>query len=141
MNSSMSRSAWAAGSLVAAVAALTGCGGRAPQAFERPPAVVSVAEAVVKDVPTYLDGIGKTVAREVVSIQPQVSGRITEIHFTDGADLKIGDPLFTIDPRPYQAQLDSADAAVAQAKATQALARTDFARAGQLIEAKAVSQQ
>ena len=67
--------------------------------------------------PVYIDAVGKTVAREVVSIQPQVSGRITQIHFTDGANVKIGDLLFTIDPRPYQAQLNQAEANVAQAEA------------------------
>ena len=68
------------------------------------------------------------VAREVVSIQPQVSGRITQIHFTDGADVKIGDLLFTIDPRPYQAQLNQAEANVAQAEAALSLAKVNFAR-------------
>ena len=60
-----------------------GCTNKAAQqgGFERPPAPVSVSAAVAEDVPTYLDAIGKTVAREVVTIQPQVSGRITKIHF------------------------------------------------------------
>ena len=55
----------------------TGCVNKAQQSFERPPSPVQVAESTSQDVPTYLDAIGKTVAREVVSIQPQVSGRIT----------------------------------------------------------------
>ena len=76
---------------------LAACGEKAPAAFERPPAPVSVAVAETQDVPVYLDEIGKFVAREVVSIQPQVSGRITQIYFTDGADLKAGQTLFTID--------------------------------------------
>ena len=83
---------------------LVGCDKPNQSGFSRPPAPVSVAAALTQDVPVYLDSVGKTVARELVSIQPQVSGRITEIHFTDGADLKAGDLLFTIDPRPYEAQ-------------------------------------
>src|SRR2546422_10411071 len=83
---------------------LTGCVNKAQQNFDRPPAPVSVTVAVSQDVPTYLDAIGKTVAREVVYIQPQVSGRITKIHFTDGADVKNGDLLFTIDTRPVEAR-------------------------------------
>ena len=63
---------------------------KAPPSFERPPAAVTVAAAVARDVPVYLDEVGKCVAREVVSVQPQVSGRITQIHFTDGADVKKG---------------------------------------------------
>ena len=96
--------------------------------FERPPAPVSVAAAAVRDVPVYLDEIGKCVAREVVSVQPQVGGRIAEIHFEDGADLKKGDLLFTIDPEPYRAAVASAEANLARAKAVLDLARVDFAR-------------
>ena len=92
-----------------------GCSNKAAQAtFERPPAPVSTTIAVSQDVPTYIDAIGKTVAREVVSIQPQVSGRITKIHFTDGANVKKGDLLFTIDPRPFEANLSQAQAKVSQ---------------------------
>ncbi len=89
----------------------------------------------------YLDGIGKVVPREMVSIQPQVSGRITGIHFTDGADVTKGDALFTVDPRPYKAQLDAARANLAQAEATLAFSRIQQARGQQLIETKAISQQ
>ena len=78
---------------------LPGCSNKAQPNFERPPSPVQVSVAVSQDVPTYLDAIGKTVAREVVSIQPQVSGRITKIHFTDGANVRKGDMLFTIDTR------------------------------------------
>jgi membrane fusion protein, multidrug efflux system len=89
---------------------LAGCEAKASPTVERPPAPVSVAGAVTQDVPVYFDEVGKTVAREVVSIQPQVSGPITAIHFTDGADLKPGDPLFTIDRRPFEASLRQAEA-------------------------------
>jgi multidrug efflux system membrane fusion protein len=77
-----------------AVIFFSGCVNKAQQSFERPPSPVEVTTAVSQDVPTYLDAIGKTVAREVVAIQPQVSGRITRIHFTDGANVKKGDLLF-----------------------------------------------
>src|ERR1700704_2779763 len=91
-----------------------GCENRAQQTFERPPAPVSVVTAVTQDVPTYLDAIGKTAAREVVSIQPQVSGRITQIHFTDGANVRKGDMLFTIDTRPFEANVRQAEANVSR---------------------------
>lgn len=112
---------------------LAGCGDKQAAAFERPPAPVTVAAAIAQDVPTYIDAVGKTVAREVVSIQPQVSGRITEIHFTDGAHLKTGDLLFTIDPRPYQAALHEAEASLVQRKAELDLAEIAFARATELV--------
>ncbi len=123
------------------VTMLAGCEKNTQSGFNRPPAVVDVVEAVSKDVPVYLDNIGKTVATEAVSIQPQVSGRITEIHFTDGADLKTGDLLFTIDPRPYEAQLHSAEATLAEKKAALDLARIQFERYAELLKTKSVSQQ
>ncbi len=121
---------------------LTGCASKAPQAaFERPPAPVTVAAAVTQDVPIYLDEVGRGVAREFVSVQPQVPGRITELHFADGADLKKGDLLFTIDPRPFQAQVDQASANVAQSKAALALAKLNFERAQQLLASSVIAQQ
>src|SRR5438067_3782365 len=108
---------------------LVGCTRKAPQqGFDRPPAPVSVAAAVTQDVPTYLDAIGKTVAREVVSIQPQVSGRILNIHFTDGANVKKGDLLFTIDTRPFEANLRQAQANVAKDLALKKQAEANLAK-------------
>lgn len=133
--------------LTASLLLLGGCtnGGAAEQkagaAGQRPPAVVTVSSAVTQDVPVYVDEVGRCVARESVSVQPQVSGRITEIHFTDGADLKKGDLLFIIDPRPYEAQLHSAEATLAQQKAALDLAKLQFQRAAELIGTKAIAQQ
>jgi multidrug efflux system membrane fusion protein len=121
--------------------AFAGCGKTAPASFERPPAPVSVAAAITEDVPVYLDEIGKFVAREVVSIQPQVSGRITKIHFADGANVTTGQTLFTIDPRPYEAQLNAAEANLGQAKAALDLAKINFARVESVTDQRAVSRQ
>jgi len=107
---------------------LTGCGSKAQPSFERPPAPVEVAAATSEDVPTYLDAIGKTVAREVVSIQPQVSGRITAIHFTDGANVKKGQLLFTIDTRPFEANLKQAQANLSKTVALEKQAEANLAR-------------
>ena len=131
-------SAWA---LVAGLALLAGCEKKDPPSFGRPPAPVTVATAVTQDVPNYIDAIGKFVAREVVSIQPQVSGRITQIHFVDGADVKAGQTLFTIDPRPYQAQVNMAQANLAQAKAALELAKVNFDRVASVTDQRAVSRQ
>ena len=114
---------------------------KAPPSFERPPAAVTVAAAVSRDVPVYLDEVGKCVAREVVSVLPQVSGRITALHFVDGANLKKGDLLFTIDPRPYEAQLHAAQADLARANAALNLAKSQWNRAETLIATKAISQE
>ncbi len=122
------------------VALLAGCGNNAQSRVTRPLARVAVTEAISRDVPVYLDCIGKAVAIEVVSIQPQVSGRITEIHFTDGADVKKGDLLFTIDPRPYRAQLHLAEATLAEKRAMLELAKIQFKRYSELLATNSVSQ-
>src|SRR6266487_5321346 len=83
---------------------------RAAQPAPRP---ASVAKVITKDVPLYLDEIGTCAAYETVQVQAQVSGQITARHFQDGSDVKKGDPLFTIDPRPYQAAFDQAKAQAA----------------------------
>lgn len=107
----------------------SGCANKAAQqGFERPPAPVTVTTAVMQDVPIYLDAIGKTVAREVVSIQPQVSGRITKIHFTDGANVKKGDLLFTIDSRPFETALRQAQANVSKDIALRKQAEANLAK-------------
>jgi multidrug efflux system membrane fusion protein len=102
---------------------------------------VTVTEAATADVPLYLDEIGTCTAIEFVNIQPQASGQIVEIHFEDGAFLKKGDMLFTIDPRPYQAALDQAKANLAQTEATLKLARELYRHAEALFPIKATSKE
>jgi multidrug efflux system membrane fusion protein len=80
------------------------------------PRSVDVAKVIQKDVPLYLDEIGTCTAFETVQVQAQVSGQITARNFQDGADVKKGDVLFTIDPKPFQAVLDQAQGQLAQAK-------------------------
>jgi len=104
------------------------CVNKAQQNFERPPAPVTVTAAVTQDAPTYLDAIGKIVAREVVSIQSQVSGRIVRIHFTDGTDVKKGDLLFTIDTRPFEANVSQAEANLSRDAALKKEAEANLTR-------------
>ena len=86
------------------------------KASQPPARPVLVAKVITKDVPRYLDEIGTCAAYETVQIQAQVSGQIISRDFKDGADVKKGDPLFTIDRRPYQAALDQAQGQLGQAK-------------------------
>jgi membrane fusion protein, multidrug efflux system len=113
----------------------------AENAATLPPPLVTVATATAQDVPRYLDEIGRNVAFESVSVMPQVTGRITERHFQDGENLKKGQLLFVIDPRPYKAQLDAAQASLAQAKAALDLAKIQFARDEELVGTRAISKQ
>jgi len=101
----------------------------------QPPArPVTVAKVVAKDVPIYLDEIGTCAAYETVLVQAQVSGVIITRNFQDGSDVKKGDLLFTIDPRPFQAALD-------QAKAQAALDQLNLKRQEDLRARKVISQQ
>jgi membrane fusion protein, multidrug efflux system len=106
----------------------TGCVNKAQPQFAPPPAAVTVTQAVQQDVPTYIDAIGKTVARETVSIQPQVSGRILQIHFTDGANVRKGEMLFTLDPRPFQANVKQAEANLSRDVALKKQAEANLAK-------------
>src|ERR1700758_2823048 len=106
-----------------------------------PPPLVTAVRASAQDVPRYLDEIGHNAAFESVTVTPQVGGRITERHFTDGENLTRGQLLFVIDPRPYKAQVDAAQASLAQAKAALELARIQFARDEEVIAQRAISKQ
>lgn len=106
-----------------------------------PPPLVTVVQASAQDVPKYLDEIGKNGAYESVNVTPQVGGRIVERHFQDGENLRKGQLLFVIDPRPYKAQLDSAQATLAQTKAALELAKIQFSRDQEIINTRAISRQ
>jgi len=106
-----------------------------------PPPLVTVTKATARDVPRYLDEIGRNAAFESVTVTPQVAGRIVERRFQDGENLAKGQLLFVIDPRPYQAQVNSAKANLAQAKAALDLGKIQFARDEQIIGTRAISQQ
>ncbi|CAN5411749.1 multidrug efflux RND transporter periplasmic adaptor subunit AdeF [soil metagenome] len=84
---------------------------------------------------------GRLEAIDYVELRPRVAGTIDTVHFTDGALVKKGDMLFTIDPRPFRAVLGQAQAQLASAKARQELAQTQLARSKVLFEQQATSRQ
>jgi len=130
--------------LLAVVLGITSAGckkaGPSQAAMQRPPAAVTAATAVAKNVPVYLDEIGKTLAVETVSIVPQVNGKVIAAPVENGAWVKKGQLLFEIDPRPFEAELAAAKATLAQSKAEWNLAKTEFDRVKELITTDAVSQ-
>lgn len=146
MHSTLPRPASIAiGILVASAALLAACG-RGPQAPEQagggpPPAVVSVAKVEVRNVAQWDETTGRIEAIEAVEIRPRVSGFIESVRYKEGAEVKKGDVLFIIDPRPYRAALDRAEAELAQARAQAALAASEAARAQRLLETKVISQE
>jgi RND family efflux transporter MFP subunit len=113
-------------------------GAPAPQAMPTP--VVQVAQPLQREVMLWDDYVGRFEAIKSVEVRPRVSGQITAIHFIDGQVVHQGQPLFTIDPRPFQAALAEAQAGVFTAQSDLALARTDLDRALRLVSADAVAQ-
>jgi membrane fusion protein, multidrug efflux system len=129
-------------SALALIAAVGCTGGSAKSAPATPPApLVTAALAKAQDVPRYLDEVGRNAAFETVTVTPQVGGRIIERHFKDGDNLKQGQLLFVIDPRPYKAQLDAAQATLAQNKAALEFARIQFQRDAEIVNTRAISRE
>jgi len=120
---------------------LAGCGKAAHPAFVMPPRAVTAATVAQEDVPVYIDEIGTCISTNVASIVPQVTGKITEVLFTEGADVKKGDPLITIDPRPYEAALAQAEATLVQDQAKLQLSADQLKRSQQLATGNFISQQ
>jgi multidrug efflux system membrane fusion protein len=111
------------------------------KAAQPPVRPVLVAKVITKDVPLYLDEIGTCAAYETVQVQAQVSGQITARHFQDGADVKQGDLLFTIDPRPYQAALEQAQGQLAQTQSQLVLDQITLKRQQELRVRNVISPQ
>ncbi|MCW4463027.1 efflux RND transporter periplasmic adaptor subunit [Sphingomonas sp. BT-65] len=126
--------------VILGLALLSACGGgQPPQA--PPPPEVTVATPLQREVVDWDDYTGRFVAPQDVEIRARVNGVITAIHFRDGQDVRQGQPLFTIDPRPYQAQLAQAQAQIARAQAALTNARQVTARSRALASAQAVSKE
>jgi membrane fusion protein, multidrug efflux system len=106
-----------------------------------PAAEVDVARVVVTTITDYQDYSGRLEAIDKVDIRPLVPGTITAVHFKDGSLVRKGDALFTIDERPYAAEVDRAAAQVAVAMAHNGYAVTDAARAGRLLADNAIAKR
>ncbi len=131
-------------SLVLALAGLWLAGRSARSAPGRaavsPVPVVTVI-AAKQDFPVYLTGIGSVQAFNTVTVKARVDGEIDRIAFTEGQDVAAGDLLAQIDPRPFAAQLEQAEAQKARDEAQLANARRDFDRSNKLVGRGYVTQQ
>ncbi|HEU4498231.1 MAG TPA: efflux RND transporter periplasmic adaptor subunit, partial [Sphingomicrobium sp.] len=101
---------------------------------------VTVAAPIERNINQWDDYVGRFEASRSVEVRPRVSGQIVAVHFTDGAIVRQGQLLFTIDPRPFTAALAEARAGVATAQSELALAETNLARGQRLLAEEAVSQ-
>jgi membrane fusion protein, multidrug efflux system len=118
----------------------TGGGGGQGRRGDVPVPVVAVA-ARLSDAPVYLETVGTTRALKVVTLRPQVDGKLISVNFQEGQDVKCGDVIARIDPTTYQAQLDQAIGKKALDEAQLANAKIDLARFTALVKTKSVSQQ
>ena len=124
---------------IAAVAALASCS--RSQAPAPPLLKVTVSRPQVATVTNWDEYPGHADAVEMVEVRPRVSGYIDSIHFQDGAEVQTGDLLFVIDPRPYQADLDRAQAQRQQAETHFELVQNDLKRAEGLRNTGAISAE
>jgi RND family efflux transporter MFP subunit len=136
--SCFTRSAGQSGILIGLLAALSACSS-GDKAAAPPPPAVTVAVPLVREVVDWDEYVGRFEAIESVEVKPRVSGYLEAVHFRDGAYVRRGQILFTIDQRPAQAQLDQARAQLARSEATLVNARTELARSRTLAAGHAVS--
>lgn len=127
--------------LFAAVAASLQACGSPPPSMEFPPAKVSVVMPLTGPVQDWDAYPGHVEAVDTVEVRARVSGYLDSFQFTEGAEVKAGDLLFVIDPRPYQAQLDRVHAERVQADTRLELARNDLERARTLRSGRVISDE
>ncbi len=119
---------------------LTGCKKEQASVAPQPP-VVTVAEVVPRDVAVDFEFVAQTQSSHLVNIQARVSGFLDKRVYAEGEIVKEGQVLFLMDPKPFQAQLNQAKAALSMQKATLETARSNLVRTKPLAEQNALSQK
>jgi multidrug efflux system membrane fusion protein len=127
--------------IVVAVIALAGCSEPKAQAAPPPPPAVSVAAAIEREVVSTDEFPGRIEAVESVAVRARVSGYLQSVHFKPGSKVRRGDLLFVIDPRAFQAELDRAEATLANTRAQIELSRLELSRQEQLLAERATSRR
>jgi multidrug efflux system membrane fusion protein len=121
-------------------AALTVIGGKEPPAAP-PLQAVTVAEVPEREITEWDEFTGRLEAVDQVEIHPRVSGYIKRVTFAEGKEVKKGEVLFEIDPRPYEADLARAEAELESARSAASLAKSEVQRASKLVEMQAISRE
>ena len=114
---------------------------RAPAAAPPPAVPVNAAPVKIANVPATVPALGTVQSIDTVNLMPQVNGRIMAIYFKQGDQVTAGQPLFLIDPRPYQAILDQAQGQLAHDQAALAEAKMDLARYQRLTAENSIATQ
>ncbi|HVJ81962.1 MAG TPA: efflux RND transporter periplasmic adaptor subunit [Planctomycetia bacterium] len=121
--------------------ALAGCEKPVAAPPEPPPPAVGVAQPVRREIVEWDEYTGRLIAVESVDVRARISGYLDSIHFTDGQLVKKGDLLFVIDPRPFKAAFDAADADAKTAETRAELTNIELSRAKKLIQTKTISAE
>ena len=131
------------GALAALAVLMTGCEHHiaAAQGASAPAPQVSVAQVVSRPITEFDEFTAHFEAVDRVELRPRVSGYIASVDFTQGREVKKGDVLVVIDPRPYQAELKRAQAQLAQARSQLELSKSERDRAIKLLAARAISRE
>jgi RND family efflux transporter MFP subunit len=117
-----------------------GCGEQVSEPPKQPPPEVTISKPVTREVTDYFEFPGQIEAVGEVEVRARVTGYLTKVNFVDGQNVKKGDLLYEIDPRPYQAELDRAKGELARLRALADKAKADLARSERLRPSGAVSQ-
>lgn len=120
---------------------LMACTDTTSTAKRPPPPAVTVAKPLVEEITEWDGYTGRLQAIQSVEVRARVSGYLQSVHFEDGTVVERGDLLFIIDPRPYRALLNEAEAQLARAQVQLNLARSTLDRAQRLFEERAVSEE
>ena len=120
---------------------MAGCKSEAPAAAPTPPPEVTVSQPSQREVTDYLQFTGRTESPQFVEVRARVSGQLVKVNFVDGQEVNKDDPLFEIDPRPFDASLGQAKAALARAQAVVEQTTAQVSRYEGLRKQNAVSQQ
>src|SRR6185312_9803838 len=102
---------------------------------------VSIAAVTQQDMPVYLDGLGSVQAFNTVTIKTRIDGEVTQVAFREGQDVKKGELLIVIDPRPYQVALEQAQATLYRDQSQLTIAKRNVERYSELFKEGVVSQQ
>jgi multidrug efflux system membrane fusion protein len=127
--------------LLAGVMALAGCKKPTGGLPQQPTPAVTVQKPVEQEVIEWDEYPGRLDAVEMVEVRARVNGYLQSVHFTDGSEVHKGDLLFVIDPRPYQAELNRAEADVKLAQTRLELAQNELARADRLRKSNVISEE
>mgnify|MGYP001573951258 CR=1 FL=1 len=107
----------------------------------KPPVPVTAGTVIQKTVPVQVRAIGNVETYSTISVKSQIDGQLIRVHFKEGQDVKKGDILFTIDPRPYEAALKQAEANLAKDSAQLENARVEVSRYVELVKKGYVAQE